>query len=73
MTVRVGIHTGTITLQATVEEYVELGGVVEDDLAGEGDVLGESNFTDSAAESVSAFSRQDVVDRNQTIFTDLTE
>ena len=41
MTVRVDIHTGTVTLQATVEEYVQLGGVVEDDLTGEGDILGE--------------------------------
>ena len=41
MTVRVGIHTGTITLEAAVEEGVELGGVVEDDLAGDGHVSGE--------------------------------
>ena len=39
----VGTHidTGSISLQATIEEGVELTGVAEDDLTREGDVFGE--------------------------------
>ena len=47
LTVRMNIDTGTIALQAAIEEDVELTEVIEDDLTREGQVPGEQDLIDS--------------------------
>ena len=47
LTVRMNIDTGTIALQAAIEEDVELTEVIEDDLTRDGQVPGEQDLIDS--------------------------
>ena len=73
MTIREDIYTSTIALQAPVEEGVELAGVIEDDLASNGQGSGEQDFVDRGAKFVCSFLGQNGVDGALTISTDLTE
>ena len=59
--------------KAAVEEDVELGSVVEDDLAWKRHGSGEQNFINCASEPISAFFGQDGIDGTLIVPADLAE
>ena len=76
MTVGVDIDTGTIALQAPIEESVELAGVIENYLTRKRHGSGEQNeqdLVDREAKSVSSLLGKYGIDGALMILTDLAE
>ena len=67
------IHTGSVPLEAAIKKYVVLTGVVEDNLPGKGDVLGEEDFTHGRTESFRSLFGQGGRHGTRTISAELTE